>query len=115
MTEVFQEAALQMALQSALEKGVALLTNFPLHGDTVPHLPSDHFAGHMVKEMLMKGTVTGIQATEGILSDHHKDVTEAHQGTGALPDTEAGGVAAGALIAPVMGIAAAAQYVVLAR
>lgn len=121
MTGVCQEALLQMALQSVLEKGVASLSAMPLHVATALHPQSGHFVTPivMVEEMCIEITVIGTQTTEIILSAHHVDVSGAHQEAGALPDTEAGEVEVGAIpaalmvIVAVIGTVAAAAAVVL--
>lgn len=101
MARLCQEALLWMALQSASEKGVASLSNTPLHVGTVLHLQTVclEVPTVIVEEIFMKGTVIGIQATEVIMSAHHVDGTEAHGEAEALQDTVAGEVEVGALLA----------------
>lgn len=117
-----QEVLLQMALRSALEKGVALLIATPLHVGTVPHLQSIHLVDPSVMvEDLMKEIVTGIQATKVILNAHQEHIMEMHEERGVPPDTKAEEAEVGVSLAvriitvAVTGIVAEALYVVLAR
>jgi hypothetical protein len=61
MAGLCQEVLLWMALQSALEKGVASLSSTHLHVGTVLHLQPVHLEVPtvMVEEIFMKGTGIG--------------------------------------------------------
>ena len=116
-----QEVVPQMAPQSAFGKGVALLTASLLHVGTVPLLQSIRLVGHsiMVGDMI-KGIMTGTQATEVILSGHHKDNMDIHEEAEVPPDTKTGEAEVGAFLAAqfvvvVKGIAAEALSAVLVR
>lgn len=95
MAGAFQKALRQMVCQSALKKVEALLSVLPLHADIALHLQSGLLVHIVMGIEMLEGTLIEIQATEIILSAHHRDVFEAHQ-RAAVPDTKAEEVVVGA-------------------